>query len=67
MNGRSRGVSLEVYTKVSQFRDDGTSKSAKDQETVANYINGLPISTTQKDALWCCFWKESTLYKAPWH
>lgn len=66
MNGRRRGVSLEVYTKVSQFRDNGTSKSAKDQETVANYINGLPISSAQKDALWLCFWKESTLYKAPW-
>ena len=66
-DGKSNGVSLELYADVSEYRDDGTSSSAKSQEDVAAYINALPISTAQKDALWCCFWKESTLKKAPWH
>ena len=66
-DGQPHGVSLELYTDVSEFRDDGTSASAKSQDEVAAYIDSLPISTDQKDALWCCFWKESTLKKAPWH
>lgn len=58
-------MSVELFAEVAEFRDeDGSSKS---QEEVADYINSLPISTSQKDALWCCFWKESTLDKAPWH
>lgn len=64
--GKPNGVSVEVFTDVAEFRDDGSSASAKSQEEVAAYINSLNISKTQKDALWCCFWKESTLYKAPW-
>lgn len=64
-NGKPNGVSVELFAEVAEFRDeDGSSKS---QEKVADYINSLPISTSQKDALWCCFWKESTLDKAPWH
>lgn len=67
-NGKNRGVTLEVYTDVSLFRKPVGVKTAKAQEDVAAYINRLPISTAQKDALWCCFWSESTLYKnAPWH
>ena len=66
-DGQPRGVSVELFTEVAEYRDDGTSGSAKSQDEVAAYINGLPISTSQKDALWCCFWKESTLKKAPWH
>ena len=67
-NGKNRGVTLEVYTDVSLFRKPVGVKTAKAQEDVAAYINNLPISTAQKDALWCCFWSESTLYKnAPWH
>ena len=65
-DGKPNGVSLEVFTDVAEFRDDGTSASVKSQNEVATYINSLPISTAQKDALWCCFWKESTLKKAPW-
>ena len=67
VDGEPNGVDLEVFTNVAEFRDDGTSDSVKSQEDVAAYINSLPISTAQKDALWCCFWKESTLKKAPWH
>ena len=65
--GKSKGVSLNIFTDVAEFRDDGTSDSVKSQEEVAAYINTLNISTAQKDALWCCFWKESTLKNAPWH
>ena len=65
-DGKPHGVSVELFTDVAEFRDDGTSDSAKSQEEVAAYINSLSISTSQKDALWCCFWKESTLKKAPW-
>ena len=66
-DGKPYGVDIKVFTDVAEYRDDGTSNSVKDQEDVAAYINSLPISTAQKDALWCCFWKESTLKKAPWH
>ena len=65
--GKPNGISIEVFTKVAEYRDDGTSASAKSQEEVAAYINSLNISYAQKDALWCCFWKESTLKNAPWH
>lgn len=66
-DGKSRGVSLDLFTEVAEYQDSGTSGSNRSQEEVAGYINRLPISTAQKDALWCCFWKESTLHKAPWH
>ena len=66
-DGKPRGASIELFTDVAEFRDGGTSGSTKSQEEVAAYINSLSISSTQKDALWCCFWKESTLKNAPWH
>ena len=66
-DGKPNGVSLDTFTKVADFRDDGTSGSVRSQDEVAEYINSLNISTAQKDALWCCFWKESTLKNAPWH
>lgn len=66
-DGQPNGVTLETFTDVAEFRDDGTSSSVKSQEEVAAYIDSLSISIDQKDALWCCFWKESTLNNAPWH
>jgi len=66
-DGKPNGVSLDTFTNVADFRDDGTSDSVKSQDEVAAYINSLNISTSQKDALWCCFWKKSTLKNAPWH
>ena len=66
-DGQSRGISIDLFTDVVEYRDDGTSGSVKSQEEVADYINSLPISKAQKDALWCCFWKESTLKNAPWN
>jgi hypothetical protein len=66
-DGKPKGVSLDTFTNVAKFRGDGTSDSVKSQEEVAAYINSLNISTAQKDALWCCFWKKTTLKNAPWH
>ena len=66
-DGEPNGVDIEVFTDVAEFRDDGTSGKTKSQEEVAAYIHSLPVSTAQKDALWCCFWKASTLKNAPWH
>ena len=66
-DGKPNGVSLDIFADVAKFRNDGTSDSAKSQEEVAAYINALNISTAQKDALWCCFWKKTTLKNAPWH
>lgn len=67
-DGKSRGVSLENFTAVAEYRGGDTSTGVRSQEDVAAYINSMPISTAQKDALWCCFWSEKTLYKnAPWH
>lgn len=63
--GKPNGVSVELYTDVYEYRDNGS--ETRSQEEVAAYIHSLPISTAQKDALWCCFWKESTLKNAPWH
>ena len=65
-DGKPKGVSLEIFTDVAEFRNNGTSGSVKSQEEVAAYIDALNISKAQKDALWCCFWKESTLKNAPW-
>ena len=68
VDGKSRGLDLETFTDVSEFRGGNTSAGVRSQDEVATYINSLPISIAQKDALWCCFWSESTLYKnAPWH
>lgn len=67
VNGEPNGVSLDLFTDVAEYRDDGTSNGAKSQAEVAAYINSLPISPEAKDALWCCFWKETTLHTAPWN
>ena len=67
-DGKSRNVPLDTFVKVAEYQDNGTSDSSRDQEEVANYIDSLTNDVGLKDALWCCFWKESTLKrKAPWH
>lgn len=67
-DGKSRGISLDTYTDVVEYRGGDTSAGVRSQADVAAYIDSMQISTTQKDALWCCFWSENTLYKnAPWH
>jgi hypothetical protein len=65
-DGKSRGVPLETFTKVAEYRGGDTSGGARSQADVAAYINSMPISKAQKDALWCCFWSEKTLKNAPW-
>lgn len=66
-DGKSRGVSLEMYTDVTEYRGGDASSGVRSQEEVAAYIDSLTNDVNVKDALWCCFWSESTLYKnAPW-
>lgn len=66
-DGKPHGVNVETFTKVAEYRGGDGSGSVKSQDDVAAYINALPITKTQKDALWCCFWKQSTLKNAPWN
>lgn len=66
-DGQPRGVPLEMFVDVASFRDDGTSNSVKSQEEVALYISSVTSDTYLRDALWCCFYNESTLKNAPWH
>lgn len=66
-DGQPRGVSLEMFVDVASFRDDGTSNSVKSQEEVALYISSVTSDPYLRDALWCCFYNESTLKNAPWH
>lgn len=64
--GKPRGISLKTFTDVTEFRNNNG--STRDQEEVAAYIDSITTNVATKDALWLCFWKESTLYdKAPWH
>ena len=65
--GKPYGVSVEMFIKVSEYRNDDGQGNSRDQDEVAEFINSLDISQKQKDALWCCFWKSSTLKDAPWH
>ena len=65
--GQPNGVSLEIFTDVAVFRDNGSAGSVKSQEEVAAYIDSITTNIALKDALWCCFYKESTLHKAPWN
>ena len=66
-DGKPNGVTIGIFTDVAEFRGNGTSDGVKSQEEVAAYINDLNISIAQKDALWICFWEETTLKNAPWH
>lgn len=68
-----KGISLEVYNKYSEAAaeykgvdTDGDGKSDF-KELLLGKIDGLNISTAQKDALYLLNWKEKTLSSAPWH
>lgn len=65
--GKPNGVAFELYADVYDFRDNGPAESTTSQDKVWDYIDGLNISKAQKDAIHLCFWKESTLHKAPWN
>jgi hypothetical protein len=56
-----------MFTDVAEFRDGGTSASVKNQEEVGQYIMSITDDDQLRDALWCCFYKASTLNKAPWN
>jgi hypothetical protein len=56
-DGKPKDVTIELFAQVAEF------KNGKSQDEVSAYIKSLPISKSQKHALWCCFWKAST---SPW-
>ena len=62
-DGKPNGVSLELFTEVAGFRDDGTSNSVKSQDEVALYISSVTSDRNLRHALWCCFYKATT---SPW-
>lgn len=62
-DGKPNGVSLELFTDVAEFRDNGTSNSVRSQDEVAQYIESVASSRKARHALWCCFYKAST---SPW-
>ena len=59
-DGKPNGVSIEMFTKVAEFRDDGTSNSVKSQDEVRKYIESVTGDRQKRHALWCCFYKAST-------
>lgn len=58
---------ISTYTYCKFLRDVGKYSGEGKQEKVWAYINALPLSPTQKDALHLSMYKESSLKKAPWH
>ena len=62
-DGKPNGVSIEMFVKVSEFRDPGTSDSVKSQDEVKSYIESVTSDRRTRHALWCCFYKAST---SPW-
>lgn len=73
---RAAGMSAKQYvdfrTNTESITSDKDSngkdiKGRTRQDKIWAYINSLPISSTQKDALHLVYYKESTLSKAPWH
>lgn len=59
--GTPKGVPANAYVAVVQYK-----AKAKSQEDMANYINSLSLTKSQKDALWCLWWSEETLKQTPW-
>ena len=71
------GISIDVYYDYTKRRakcegtdsdGDGKTDSGSKKREVLKVINSLPISASQKDALYFAEgWAESTLNEAPWH
>ena len=59
-DGKPMGISIELFTKVAEYRDDGTSSSVKSQDDVKAYIMSVTNDNGKRHALWCCFYKAST-------
>ena len=71
------GITVDVYYDYSEQRSkckgtdndgDGRTDSGSVKAEVMRVINSLPISSSQKDALYYLNgWSASTLWQAPWH
>jgi len=59
-DGKTRGISLDTFTEVAEYRDSGTSGSVRSQDDVKRYIESISGNKSTRHALWCCFYKEST-------
>lgn len=59
-DGKTRGISLNTFTEVAEYRDSGTSGSVRSQDDVKQYIESITGNKSTRHALWCCFYKEST-------
>jgi hypothetical protein len=60
------GLDIEVYMEYRNTVSTITGDGKKDRRMAV--INSLPISSSQKDALYLAEgWAESKLYEAPWH
>ena len=58
----------EYYGSTSADKDaKGKTVSGSKQKKVVAYINGLPISEGQKDALYLVYYQPSELKDTPWH
>lgn len=64
---KARGSGIPTYTYCKFLRDTGDYSGDGKREKIWEYINALPISSAQKDALHLSMYKESSLAKAPWH
>lgn len=64
---KARKSGIDTYTYCKFLRDIGEYSGDGRQEKVWAYINALPLSSAQKDALHLTLYKESSLRKAPWH
>ena len=71
-----RGVSVEEFYDVFKYNNQAESDVDRRGKTipyskrdkVADYINSLPLTRRQKDALWLALdYSEKTLNEAPWH
>ena len=73
----SSGIGIDVYYDYSKQRSkckgtdsdgDGKTDSGSVKSEVLKVINSLPITNTQKDALYYLNgWAASTIWQAPWH
>lgn len=69
------GVNVSCYVGVKEFYGStsadkdakGKTVSGSKQKKVVAYINGLPISEGQKDALYLVYYQPSGLKDTPWH
>ena len=59
-DGKPNGVTIELFTKVAEYRDNGTSDSVKSQDDVEAFIRSVTNDNGKRHALWCCFYKAST-------